>query len=170
MFIKINTYSMLERNAIRVVEWKIELRVAFSSSSTKFLDLHFSLYCINYLSFNKINSKKIPTYSSHCDLSIELFNVKFRALWGPKLRFSWLFACSSRVFPRFLHFKNRFWRRVWRKNSGKNSNCSSHWDLSIELFNVEFLAYEGLEWRFLWHFCTLKSRFSNFKRRFWRRI
>jgi len=118
----------------------------------------------------KKNSKNIPKCSFHWDLSTELFNVEFRALGGPKLLFLWLFACSSRVFPRFLHFKNRFWRRVRRKNSRKNSKCSSPWDLSIELFNVEFRALEGLESRFLWHFCKLKSRFSKFKRRFWRRV
>jgi len=81
----------------------------------------------------KEKSKKIPKCSSLWDLSIEFSNVEFRALAGPKLRLLWLLASSSLVFPRFLYFENRFWRRVWRRNSGKNSNCSSHWDLSIEL-------------------------------------
>jgi len=91
------------------------------------------------------NSKKSPKCSSHWGLSIELFNVKFRALGGPKL-----------LFLRFLHFKNRFWRRVWRKNS----KYSSHWDLSIELFNVEFRALEVLASRFLWHFSRLGRVFQ----------
>jgi len=54
--------------------------------------------------------------------------------------------------------------KIW-----KNLRGFSYSDLSIELVHVAIGALTGLKSRFLWHFRALKSRFSNFKNRFWRR-
>jgi len=66
----------------------------------------------------------------------------------------------------FSFFLKPFLERVWKKNSKKIPKCFSHWDLSIELFNVKFRALGGPKLRFcdFLHaqvafsrvFCTLK--------------
>jgi len=86
--------------------------------------------------------------------------------YRPEIAFLWHF-CTSK--SRFSPFKNCFWRKEWRKNSEKNLRPSSHSDLPIELVHVTIGASTGLKLRYLWRFRVLKSRFSNFKNRFWRR-